>query len=194
MDALYTWLRDTDCNELMAALLRWQMQSLQVEQSWSLLGPTGEHNRYELRPRGTVLCITNNKEDLLLHLSIALCTGNTMLWTDTEFHRHLHATLPENIKGHISLVCADVDIDGVDIPVGKSSVHPDIILFSGQSDQLRGVSSYVAKWPGQIVPIVVVQYAQPSSWDNALAYMMTERATSINTAAAGGNASLMTLV
>ncbi|MCY1459303.1 Bifunctional protein PutA [compost metagenome] len=66
----------------------------------------------------------------------------------------------------------------------------DAVIHHGDSDQLRGVCQQVAKRAGAIVGVHGL-----SSGDHqiALERLVIERAVSVNTAAAGGNASLMTI-
>ena len=66
----------------------------------------------------------------------------------------------------------------------------DAVLHHGDSDQLRGVCQQVAKRGGAIVG---VQGLSSGETGIALERLVIERALSVNTAAAGGNASLMTI-
>ncbi|MNR61932.1 Bifunctional protein PutA [compost metagenome] len=66
----------------------------------------------------------------------------------------------------------------------------DAVLHHGHSDQLRTVCQQVAKRAGAIIG---VQGLSPGETEIALERLVIERAVSINTAAAGGNASLMTI-
>ena len=72
------------------------------------------------------------------------------------------------------------------------------MLFEGDSDELLSLVKEVAKRPG---PIVSVQGVAAGTFadaghdgeDYALERLLTERSVSVNTAAAGGNANLMTI-
>ncbi|MNG11312.1 Bifunctional protein PutA [compost metagenome] len=66
----------------------------------------------------------------------------------------------------------------------------DAVLHHGHSDQLRAVCQQVAKRAGAIVG---VQGLSQGESNIALERLVIERALSVNTAAAGGNASLMTI-
>ena len=73
--------------------------------------------------------------------------------------------------------------------------HPDeafdAVLHSGSAADLHDVSTALAARPG---PIVGVTSMVPGAYANvALERLIIERSLSINTAAAGGNASLMTI-
>ncbi|MEX5906025.1 hypothetical protein AB6G88_12200 [Providencia hangzhouensis] len=40
-----------------------------------LPGPTGERNTYTLRPRGLILCLSDNEQDCLTQLTAVLSAG-----------------------------------------------------------------------------------------------------------------------
>ena len=64
------------------------------------------------------------------------------------------------------------------------------VLHHGDGQALQAVCTALAQRPG---PIVGVTAMQPGTVDIPLERLLIERALSVNTAAAGGNASLMTL-
>ncbi|MNW04764.1 Bifunctional protein PutA [compost metagenome] len=70
------------------------------------------------------------------------------------------------------------------------SVALDAVLHHGDTASLQAVCTTLARCPG---PIVGVTALQPGATDIPLERLMIERALSVNTAAAGGNASLMTI-
>jgi len=72
----------------------------------------------------------------------------------------------------------------------KDEVVFDAVLHHGDSDQLRGVCQQVAQRGGAIVGVHGLSQGETSI---ALERLVIERALSVNTAAAGGNASLMTI-
>jgi RHH-type transcriptional regulator, proline utilization regulon repressor / proline dehydrogenase / delta 1-pyrroline-5-carboxylate dehydrogenase len=75
----------------------------------------------------------------------------------------------------------------------------DAVLFEGDSDELMALVKDVAKRPGPIVSVQGVAAgafaddAHDGEQDYALERLLTERSVSVNTAAAGGNANLMTI-
>ena len=71
-----------------------------------------------------------------------------------------------------------------------ASVHFDAVLHTGPTAERLQVLAALAQRPGAIVGLTAFD---PASGGLALARLVTERSLSINTAAAGGNASLMTL-
>ncbi len=66
----------------------------------------------------------------------------------------------------------------------------DAVIHHGDSDQLRTVCEQIAARPGPIVGVQGLAHGEPNI---ALERLLIERSLSVNTAAAGGNASLMTI-
>ena len=145
-----------------------------------LPGPTGERNSYTILPREHVLCLADNETDLLAQLAAVLAVGSSAVWADSEPGKALRARLPRELQAKVKLV-ADWN---------KDEVAFDAVIHHGDSDQLRGVCQQVAKRAGAIVGVHGL-----SSGDHqiALERLVIERAVSVNTAAAGGNANLMTI-
>ena len=65
-----------------------------------------------------------------------------------------------------------------------------LVLHHGDAPSLQAVCTALARRTG---PIVGVTALQPGATDIPLERLLIERALSVNTAAAGGNASLMTI-
>jgi RHH-type proline utilization regulon transcriptional repressor/proline dehydrogenase/delta 1-pyrroline-5-carboxylate dehydrogenase len=143
-----------------------------------LRGPTGERNVYGLVARDAVLCLAGNDADRLVQLAAVLAVGSRAVWPEDA--RALHARLPEPARERIALV-ADW---------GAASVHFDAAIHHGDRDDLLAVAARLAARPG---PIVGVDGLAPGAMAVALERLVVERSLSINTAAAGGNATLMTL-
>jgi RHH-type proline utilization regulon transcriptional repressor/proline dehydrogenase/delta 1-pyrroline-5-carboxylate dehydrogenase len=76
-----------------------------------------------------------------------------------------------------------------------ASAPADAVLFEGDSDALHAVNQSVAARPGPLVPVQGVTRADLADGraGYALEWLLLERSVSNNTAAAGGNASLMTI-
>jgi len=68
-------------------------------------------------------------------------------------------------------------------------------LFEGDSDALHALTRRIAQRPGPILTVqgVAAGALETDTDDYALERLLTERSVSVNTAAAGGNASLMTI-
>jgi RHH-type proline utilization regulon transcriptional repressor/proline dehydrogenase/delta 1-pyrroline-5-carboxylate dehydrogenase len=146
----------------------------------ALPGPTGEQNTYSLLPRGTVLCIASDEGALLAQAAAVLAIGGEVLWPQGAAARALLAALPKPAASRVRL-CADWRAPGAEF---------DAVLHTGDAAQRREVQLALAARPG---PIVGVHAFDPARGALHLERLLIERAVSVNTAAAGGNASLMTL-
>ena len=142
-----------------------------------LAGPVGERNIYELSPRGTVLCLAATEAGLAAQIAVTLATGNRVLLEGS--------TLPALPPGIAPLFSLTTDIDEAQF---------DAVLFEGDVDALRSLNEAMASREG---PIVMVHGLTPEALGRGETYplelLMLERSTSTNTAAAGGNASLMSI-
>ncbi|MFJ1471379.1 trifunctional transcriptional regulator/proline dehydrogenase/L-glutamate gamma-semialdehyde dehydrogenase [Massilia orientalis] len=137
-----------------------------------LPGPTGERNQLDFVPRGTVLCAPNGTASLLNQLAAAFATGNrALVLTETL------PALPIAVKEHVRFITAQ-ELDGSDFAMA--------LVEQGLAGDLQ---ARLAARPGAIVGIVDTRLGEPV----ALWRLVAERALCVNTTAAGGNASLMTL-
>jgi RHH-type proline utilization regulon transcriptional repressor/proline dehydrogenase/delta 1-pyrroline-5-carboxylate dehydrogenase len=127
-----------------------------------------------------VLCLADVEGDLLTQLAAVLAVGGSAVWPETDTSKALFARLPKEIQARIQRVS----------DWAKDEVAYDAVLHHGDSDQLRSVCQQVAKRAGAIVG---VQGLSQGETNIALERLVIERALSVNTAAAGGNASLMTI-
>lgn len=146
----------------------------------TLAGPTGERNVYTLLPREAVLCLAEDDADRLVQLAAVLSVGSTAVWLAGEKSENLRASLPLEVQ---QAVASAQDWRA-------ATVHFDVVLHHGSSSSLREVNQILASRAG---PIVSVRAFEPGDWDVSLEGLIVERALSVNTAAAGGNASLMTI-
>ena len=148
--------------------------------SVTLPGPTGERNTYTLLPRAAVLCLARHEADLAVQLAAVLAAGSQAVWPDEPHARALSARLPKAVQSRVRLV--------PDWAAGDAAF--DAVLHHGDSDQLRAVSEQLASRPGPIVSVQGLAHGEPNV---AIERLLIERSLSVNTAAAGGNASLMTI-
>ncbi|EDV4634034.1 L-glutamate gamma-semialdehyde dehydrogenase, partial [Salmonella enterica subsp. enterica serovar Anatum] len=145
-----------------------------------LPGPTGERNTWTLLPRERVLCLADDEQDALTQLAAVLAVGSQALWSDDAFHRDLAKRLPAAAAARVQFAKAETLM-----------AQPfDAVIFHGDSDKLRTVCEAVAAREGAIVS--VQGFARGES-NILLERLYIERSLSVNTAAAGGNASLMTI-
>ncbi|PZF78637.1 trifunctional transcriptional regulator/proline dehydrogenase/L-glutamate gamma-semialdehyde dehydrogenase [Aestuariivirga litoralis] len=147
-----------------------------------LPGPVGERNVYSLHPRGRVLLVPQTAKGLNRQMAAALATGNAVV-VDQASGLSL-ASLPASVAARVSW-SSDWEKDG---PYAGA-------LVEGDAARVRAVTARIAKLHG---PLVLVQAASTEALAAdagayCLNWLVEEVSTSINTAAAGGNASLMTI-
>jgi RHH-type proline utilization regulon transcriptional repressor/proline dehydrogenase/delta 1-pyrroline-5-carboxylate dehydrogenase len=179
LHVLQAWATSQQHSALAGVCAQYAEQS-QSGVSRQLTGPTGERNSYTILPREHVLCLAETEADLLVQLAAVLAVGSHAVWVENELGKALRARLPRELHGQIRLVAE----------WNKDDVAFDAVIHHGDSDQLRGVCQQIAKRAGAIVG---VQGLSQGEHNIALERLVIERALSVNTAAAGGNASLMTI-
>ncbi len=139
-----------------------------------LPGPTGESNTLEFHPRGVVACIADDERALVAQVKAARVTGNT----------------PLLLRDAVSLRARD-SLDGG--PVGYAdTLDPatvDAVLLDAETERSRRVRHSLAAADGKIVPVVTPD--GDGAYDPAR--LVVERTLTVNTAAAGGNAALLSL-
>ncbi|MCJ2051371.1 trifunctional transcriptional regulator/proline dehydrogenase/L-glutamate gamma-semialdehyde dehydrogenase [Methylobacterium sp. J-070] len=178
--AYLDWLRSTG----RGALAEWLAEAgFPACAETALAGPVGERNLYALRPRGRVAAIARTEAGLLLQLGAILAGGNRAVIIASAPIRTILAGIPPD--------CA-ARIEGADSLDGAPDL--DAVLFEGDADGLRALNKAVAARPGAILP---VQARTPEAFAAGDLYgaagLVEEVSTAINTAAAGGNASLMSV-
>ncbi|WP_236173305.1 trifunctional transcriptional regulator/proline dehydrogenase/L-glutamate gamma-semialdehyde dehydrogenase [Pseudomonas pseudonitroreducens] len=183
--------RPKDAEKAVEALAQWAQKDtvlaaqlagyVALSQSFTqqlLTGPTGERNSYTLLPREHVLCLAEDRADLLAQLAAVLAVGSRALVA--ESNAAVVKELPKEVAQRIELVA---DWSSTDKTF-------DAILHHGDSDQLRAVCELASQRKGAIVGVTGLNRGET---DIPLERLLIERALSVNTAAAGGNASLMTI-
>ena len=141
-----------------------------------LPGPTGERNTLAFCPRGAVLCAADTLPAMLNQLAAALATGNRA-YVLAGAGLAVPDDLPVEVKDRIRFVGA-ADVAQCDFQIA--------LVETGLKGALR---SQLAARPDAIVGIVDTDGNAPVD----LWRLVAERALCVNTTAAGGNASLMTL-
>ncbi|RYC32180.1 trifunctional transcriptional regulator/proline dehydrogenase/L-glutamate gamma-semialdehyde dehydrogenase [Lichenibacterium minor] len=143
-----------------------------------LPGPVGERNVYALRPRGRIAALATGAAGLRMQVGAILATGNVAV-----VERAAAAALdgmPAEVAARVAVVDDWHAQDGL-----------RGILFEGEPDALTALSRRVAERPGPILALEAVRSAERE--DYALVRLLEECSVSTNTAAAGGNASLMSI-
>jgi len=131
-----------------------------------LAGPVGERNLYATEARGAVLCLGGSRQEVLRAVSAALVTGN-------------RAVVAPGSLGELAGLRPWVAED--------TSDRVQAVLCGGRPEMLLAQAGQLAAADG---PIVALHALRPEG-GFLLDMLVQERATSINTAAAGGNANLM---
>lgn len=139
-----------------------------------LAGPVGERNLYALHPRGRILALPTTRDGLIEQIGVALAAGNQLVIGDAGALRQALAILPPAIAARIE--CTD-DWRRAGPYAGA--------LIEGDAAAASTALGALADLPG---PIVLPQAA---SAGYRLDWLVEEVSTSVNTTAAGGNASLM---
>ena len=125
-------------------------------------------------PRGVVACIADDVNALVAQARAARATGNTPLWLRTP------ASLAARDRlGDVEVVFANT--------LDPSAV--DAVLLDAAPERARRVRAELAAAPGPIVPVI----APGADGGYDLARLVVERTVTVNTAAAGGNAALLSL-
>jgi RHH-type transcriptional regulator, proline utilization regulon repressor / proline dehydrogenase / delta 1-pyrroline-5-carboxylate dehydrogenase len=147
-----------------------------------LPGPTGEANLYAVLPREAVLCLAADgpagDADRLLQLAAVLAAGSHAVWPGAA--AALRERLPIDVRERITLAG------------DWTQAHTafDAVLHHGDAASRQTVAQSLAQRPGPIVGLTGLDKGDARI---PLERLVIERSLSINTAAAGGNASLMTL-
>lgn len=158
-----------------------------------LPGPTGESNRYRLLPRGPVWALPRTPLGLVHQVAAALASGNPC-----------HVVLPEGDGGCAAAwqalrhALGDAAEGGLHDADDASLDDPDspmaALLFEGDAAALQRVNTRVMARDGAIVRIDSrSSEALVAGVGYDLAALSHEQVISTNTAAAGGNAPLMTM-
>jgi len=149
-----------------------------------LKGPVGERNLYALHPRGKLLLMPQTATGLYHQLAAVLATGNTAAIAAVSDLEPVLRTLPARIATRI-VWRTDWETDG---PFAG-------VLIEGDAVRIKRLNLRIAQLPGPLVPVQAAssQELADSPDTYCLSRLLEEVSTSINTTAAGGNASLMAL-
>ncbi len=153
-------------------------------ESLELPGPVGERNVYVLKPRGRVQVLATDQDALLMQIGAVLATGNVAVVENKNAAAKVLAALPADIAARIHAVARWQDAKGL-----------AAILHAGDRETLRSLNQAAARRDGPIIQVQGVSSAglADGSEDYALDLLLEEISVSTNTAAAGGNANLMTI-
>ncbi|WP_226017354.1 bifunctional proline dehydrogenase/L-glutamate gamma-semialdehyde dehydrogenase PutA [Novosphingobium sp. FKTRR1] len=136
-----------------------------------LPGPVGESNRYAIHPRGTVLLLPETAQGLARQLAAVRVTGNA----------RVAVAAPERLEALRIGDHAELRV----VTAIPADEHFAAALVEAEGPALLAAQQAIAALPGPIVPVLT------APWPTML--LVEEQVTSINTTAAGGNASLMAM-
>ncbi len=177
--ALKKWARDEQKNELLALVRHYGTLS-HVGKISILNGPTGERNTYTLLPRERILCLAEKEGDVLIQLAAVLAVGSRALWPEDDVQRSLYLRLPDEVRARITFT--------------KDWIHDkasfDAAIYHGESYRLSDLCQKMAQREGAIVS---VQAFASGETQLPLERLIVERSVSVNTAASGGDTSLVTI-
>ncbi|MGP7973438.1 trifunctional transcriptional regulator/proline dehydrogenase/L-glutamate gamma-semialdehyde dehydrogenase [Proteus mirabilis] len=145
-----------------------------------LPGPTGERNTYQLVPFGKVLCLSDNEQDIFTQLAGVFASGCHAIVHNAVFSQKTYRELPDMIRNAVTLTDNWQD----------ESLSINAVIYHGDSDQLKETCQQIAQRKGAIISVQGFSRGETAL---LLERLLHERALSVNTAAAGGNASLMTI-
>ncbi|TDR93354.1 trifunctional transcriptional regulator/proline dehydrogenase/L-glutamate gamma-semialdehyde dehydrogenase [Enterovirga rhinocerotis] len=147
--------------------------------SVELSGPVGERNLYTLGPRGRIAALAETESGLLIQIGAILATGNI-------------AVLPVEATGGTLAEDLPADLSRQVERSGDWFSHPGLrgLLYEGENAALTAL---LQRLSGRKGAILQVQSTLAGGTDYDLTRLLEERSISTNTAAAGGNASLMSI-
>lgn len=182
--ALAAWLAALGDTQTAAAVSAIADRS-RLGQAVELVGPVGEKNLYSLHPRGRIAVVAQTEAGLWRQVGAVLATGNHAVVIPGGALAMAPAGLPTRVAERISW--AAEGLAQVDALAGA--------LVEGDGAAVATASRALADRDGAIVSLQGASAADVAMRVDAyqLDWLCEEVSVSINTTAAGGNASLMTL-
>jgi RHH-type proline utilization regulon transcriptional repressor/proline dehydrogenase/delta 1-pyrroline-5-carboxylate dehydrogenase len=175
LQALADWAQQTG-RRMLAELCTEYAMSTPLRYRVPLPGPTGESNTLVFAPRGLIACIADDEATLLEQIAAVLATGNHALLADGPVSCALVDRLPPALSQQLR-----IEPDWIHAPIA-------VALYAGPVENAHLLRNELAARDGARVPLITAR-----GKDFPLYRLMAERVVSVNTTAAGGNASLMTL-
>ncbi|MGO4381202.1 trifunctional transcriptional regulator/proline dehydrogenase/L-glutamate gamma-semialdehyde dehydrogenase [Pseudoduganella sp. RAF19] len=173
-DALAGWAKAQGKQRLLAQVEQY-VRTTPAGTVIGLPGPTGERNTLSYVPRGAIACVAGSREVLLNQLAAVMATGNQAVIVDGA--ALLPGDLPAAVKGRVQMA------------QGLNGLKEGIQIALVESGMSAGVREQLAARDGALVSVIdTTEEGEIPLWR-----LVAERALCVNTTAAGGNASLMTL-
>jgi RHH-type transcriptional regulator, proline utilization regulon repressor / proline dehydrogenase / delta 1-pyrroline-5-carboxylate dehydrogenase len=147
-----------------------------------LKGPVGERNIYTLRRRGRIAAVAASESALLIQIGAILATGNDAV-VSAALAKRVLSGLPADLAPRIA---------HVEDPLSAPALA--FALLEGDETATSEALRKLASRAGPIVRLEALSSARLVAGDDYnLADLVEECSTAANTAAAGGNASLMAI-
>ena len=183
LQSLMAWLASKPLPDSpsLSAYTAWLAQNCPSQEPVTLRGPTGERNTYRLQARPAVLCLAAQPADLVCQLATVLAAGSRAIWPNSPCTQALHQQLPITVQHHIERV------DDID------ATPWDAVLMHDTRQAIISMNTRLSLRPGAIVCLQAAPTGCHRAGTFSVVALMTERSVSVNTSAAGGNASLLTL-
>lgn len=149
-----------------------------------LPGPVGEENRYILHPRGRILLVPETAQGLYRQVAACLATGNRIAIDAASGLQRALANLPQSVANFVLWT----ENWAADCPFASA-------LIEGEGPRVNKIQEKLSQLPGPLVLAQAATLAEMQKDEGALClnWLVEEVAISTNTAAAGGNASLMAI-
>jgi RHH-type proline utilization regulon transcriptional repressor/proline dehydrogenase/delta 1-pyrroline-5-carboxylate dehydrogenase len=175
LDALVVWAK-MHGHDRVASLAEQYSRATMLGNLTVLPGPTGERNTLALVPRGGVVCVADTLAGLLNQIAAALATGNIALVAE-DSSKLLPGDLPAVVKDRVQVIGS------------LNSFAGDFQIALIETMRVGDLRGSLAARSGALVGVI------DTNEDGAIPLwrLLAERALCVNTTAAGGNASLMTL-
>ncbi|PWC38025.1 transcriptional regulator [Azospirillum sp. TSO35-2] len=156
--------------------------------SVELPGPVGESNLYSLDRRGRILLLPQTEQGLVLMLGAVFATGNDAVVDAPAGIASRLGSLPPDLAARVRVTASWEAAKGMAGALAGAVVE-------GDAARRLEVNRRIAELPGPIVLIQAVSSAGLASGveEVQIAWLLNERSLSINTTAAGGNASLVAM-
>ncbi|QBE63755.1 trifunctional transcriptional regulator/proline dehydrogenase/L-glutamate gamma-semialdehyde dehydrogenase [Pseudoduganella lutea] len=175
VDALVVWAKGKGKDKL-AALVEQYVRSTPLGTELVLPGPTGERNTLRYVARGTVACFAETQDALLNQLAAVLATGNR-----AAIVAHATSLVPTDLPAAVQ--------DRLEVVGDMAALKEGFQIALVESMLTSQVRVPLAERDGALVSVIDTTAEAPIP----LWRLIAERALCVNTTAAGGNASLMTL-
>jgi RHH-type proline utilization regulon transcriptional repressor/proline dehydrogenase/delta 1-pyrroline-5-carboxylate dehydrogenase len=155
--------------------------------SHNFAGPTGESNQLSHHGRGIALCLGNNDDNaaaMLVQAIIALAAGNAVALPEAGGRAVAGALVPALAGAGAPAGLVGVVVDADKPETLKLLPGLGLVAYDGDDDMAARLRLTLAERPGARIPLITT---------DDIAMFSTERVIAIDTTAAGGNATLLTL-